>query len=336
MNEYVSVVVPCRNEENYIEQCVDSILSQNYPRIEVLVVDGSSEDNTRNVLKKYATDQRFRLLDNPKRVTPIALNLGIEAAKGDVVIIFGAHAEMLPDYIERCMETFRRDSQLGCVGGTLHQLHENKKAYWISKAMSSPFGVGNAHFRTGFKSGYVDTVAFGAYKKEVFEKIGLFDTALVRNQDDELNFRVIQADFKIYLNHEIESNYFVRSSFSKLFKQYFQYGYWKVFVNKKHKTVTTWRQVVPAIFVAALVVGFILSLLSTSLGKIYSLGIATYFLAAIYFALQKSKNIKNVFGILWSFLLLHIGYGSGYWKGLIEFILLRRKVISSSQTELTR
>lgn len=336
MGKLVTVVIPCRNEEQYIANCVESILNQGYQNLELLVVDGMSDDKTLDVLKRYSGDQRLQILKNTEKVTPIALNLGIEHANGDIVIIFGAHAEMLPDYIEKCMRTFQIDEQIGCVGGVLYQLHENLKAKWISNAMSSPFGVGNAHFRTGLKSGYVDTVAFGAYKKEVFYKIGLFDASLVRNQDDEFNYRLIQSGYKIYLNHEIKSNYYVRSSFMKLYKQYFQYGYWKVFVNKKHKTVTTYRQLVPAVFVASLVVGVVLALISATLCWVYFSGILLYFGMSVFFAIKKTSSIQDVFGVIWSFLLLHIGYGLGYWKGFFEFIVLNKTVVNKAQRKLTR
>lgn len=336
MHKLVSVVIPCRNEEQFIVNCVESILNQDYPNVEIFVVDGMSDDKTIEVLEQYSDDDRFQILKNTERVTPIALNLGIQRAQGEIVIIFGAHAEMLPDYIKFCVDTFQSDSKIGCVGGVLHQCHENTKAKWISFAMSSAFGVGNAHFRTGLKSGYVDTVAFGAYKREVFDAIGFFDASLVRNQDDEFNFRVCQAGFKIFLNPKIESNYFVRSSFQKLFKQYFQYGYWKVFVNKKHKTVTSLRQVVPAIFVAALAFGFVLSLLSVTLCFTYVSGIICYFGAALYFAIKKSPKPRDVFGVVWSFLLLHLGYGLGYWKGFFEFIILNKTAVNNAQHKLTR
>ena len=196
----------------------------------------------------------------------------------------------------------------------------NTTAKYISAAMSSPFGVGNVHFRTGAKEGYVDTVAFGAYRKEVFEKAGLFDEELARNQDDEFNFRVIKNGFKIYLSKKIKAKYYVRGSYLKLLKQYFQYGFWKVYVNKKHKTVTSIRQLFPLFFVLYLMV----QTLSLFVFKeaVYGLFIlAIYFNLAIIFSLKKSK--EYFYAVLFCFFILHLSYGWGYLKGIVRFLLLR-------------
>ena len=201
--------------------------------------------------------------------------------------------------------------------------------------MSSAFGVGNAHFRTGSKNGFVDTVAFGAYRNEVFEKIGYFDEDLIRNQDDEFNFRLLQNGFKIYLNSNIKSKYYVRASFSKLYKQYYQYGYWKVYVNKKHKAVTSIRQLVPLFFVLFLFLGFTLSFLHWILGTLFSLGLLAYIGLAIVFASQKSTSFEKITGIAYTFFLLHFSYGLGYLVGIFDFIALNKGPRISSQ-KLTR
>ena len=222
--------------------------------IDVFVCDGMSTDATTALVEKYAlTHPMVHVLMNKKQTTPFALNLGIRKSEADVVIILGAHSELYPDYISKCMEAFSLGTNIGCTGGIIENEYENETAEVIGKAMSSSFGVGNAHFRTGNKNGYVDTVAFGAYKREVFSKVGYFDEELIRNQDDEFNYRVTKAGFKIYLYSEIRCKYFVRASFGKLFKQYYQYGYWKVYVAKKHHAVTTFRQLVPLFFVLFLI-----------------------------------------------------------------------------------
>lgn len=336
MQPKVSIVIPCRNEENYISACVDSMLQQDYPNLEILVCDGMSDDGTRGVLEKYADNPKVRVLDNPARVTPIALNLGIQNAIGEIIIIFGAHATMHKDYVLKSVETFFGDQSIGCVGGMLNQINENAEAAVISVAMSSVFGVGNAHFRTGSSFGYVDTVAFGAYKREVFDKVGLFDEELVRNQDDEFNYRVIKGAYKIYLNREIKADYYVRGDFKKLWRQYFQYGYWKVYVNRKHKTITTYRQLVPAIMVLCFFGSFTLAFVYTEFWNLFILGLVLYFFTAFQFA-QKNVGFKrSIFGVVKSFCVLHFSYGSGYLKGIFDFLILNKKQVNQNAQKLSR
>jgi GT2 family glycosyltransferase len=187
--------------------------------------------------------------------------------------------------------------------------------------MSSPFGVGNAHFRTGTKSGYVDTVAFGAYRTEVFEKAGYFDEDLTRNQDDEFNYRIGQHGFKILLDPAIQAKYYVRASFGKLLRQYYQYGFWKVYVNKKHKAVTTMRQLVPPAFVLFLVTG-IAAFFIPYYWIVWSVLMLLYVLGALISALGQKAGITEIPGVIWSFIILHTAYGFGYLRGIVRFVLL--------------
>ncbi len=224
MNKKVSVIIPCRNEEKYISKCIESVVNSDYPqnRLEVLISDGLSNDKTQEIIKHFIhTYPYIKLLINKKKTTPHALNLGIKNSNGGVVIILGAHAEIQSDYISNCVELLNKNTSVGCVGGHMENIYEDKRSKVISLAMSSVFGVGNAHFRTGNKEGYVDTVAFGAYKRDVLDKIGLFDEELTRNQDDELNYRLIKAGAKIYLSKDIKSKYYVRAAYDKLFRQYY-------------------------------------------------------------------------------------------------------------------
>lgn len=334
----VSITIPCRNEENYIKKCVESILNANYPsdKVKIFVCDGMSTDATRTIVSEIsATHSNVVLLDNIKQTTPFALNIGLQASDCAVKIILGAHAEIDKEFISENVKILTEFPDVGCSGGIIENVYENDAAKTIGMAMSSPFGVGNAHFRTGTKNGYVDTVAFGAYRKEVFEKIGYFDTELARNQDDEFNFRLLKNGFKIYLSSSIRSNYYVRSSFNKLFRQYYQYGYWKVYVNKKHKAITTIRQLIPLFFVLFLFVGAMLSIIHWLFSLLYLSGIIGYFLLAIFFASKKSQSIDKIIGISYTFFLLHFSYGAGYLIGIFDFIFLNKKPSKSSQ-KLTR
>lgn len=334
----VALIIPCRNEEQYIEKCILSIVQSNYPQelLTVYVCDGMSDDNTRSIIKKLSEKYtQVVLLDNLKKTTPFALNLGLKKSDADIKIILGAHSEIDKDFITENVNAFKIDKDIGCAGGIIENVYENETSKIIGMAMSSSFGVGNAHFRTGNKDGFVDTVAFGAYKKEVFEEIGYFDETLTRNQDDEFNYRVIKNNFKIYLSHKIKCKYYVRGTFEKLFKQYYQYGYWKVFVNKKHKAVTTLRQLIPLFFVLFLLTGGIISFFNKYLfyGFISILGV--YFIIAIIASLKFKITIANRFKIIYTFLILHLSYGLGYFNGIIDFILLNKNP-TKKNTQLTR
>jgi len=334
----ISITIPARNEEKYIEKCILSILSADYPqeKIKVFVCDGLSTDNTREIVSSLSNKHKnIQLIDNEKQTTPFALNLGLKASNCAIKIILGAHAEIDKDFLKNNVSVLNDYPEVGCAGGIIENVYENESAETIGLAMSSVFGVGNAHFRTGSKNGFVDTVAFGAYRNEVFEKIGYFDEDLIRNQDDEFNFRLLQNGFKIYLNSNIKSKYYVRASFRKLYKQYYQYGYWKVYVNKKHKAVTSVRQLVPLFFVLFLFLGLTLSFLHWVLGTLFSLGVLAYIGLAIVFASQKSTSFEKITGIAYTFFLLHFSYGLGYLVGIFDFIALNKGPRISSQ-KLTR
>ncbi len=338
MSKKVSVVIPSRNEEDFILRCLDSVYNSDYPSelIEVLVCDGKSDDKTPALVEEYSKkNSGVRYLVNENITTPFALNLGINNSQGEVILILGAHTELAANYISECVAVLNQMPDVRCVGGVLHNVSSDELTASVSLAMSSPFGVGNAHFRTGAKDGYVDTVAFGAYRKEVFEKIGLFDEELARNQDDEFNYRLLKNGGKIWLSTATSATYYVRSSFQKLFKQYFQYGYWKVYVNKKHKSITTLRQLVPAVFVMGLFSLMMMVILFPYRWEYLILFLGIYGAGASLFALKVAGSISQFFAVLYSFFILHISYGMGYVEGIVNFIFLNKKA-STTKSELTR
>jgi len=333
-----SIVIPCRNEAKFIAGCIESIINNgdNHNNLEIFVADGLSTDGTDEIIKSYSNKYSFvHYIENHKKFTPYGLNLGIKKSSGDIIMILGAHSELMPGYIDKCTELFREIPEADCIGGYVEHIPENPVTATIAKAMSHPFGVGNAHFRTGKFEGFVDTVAFGAFKKEVFEKIGLFDESLTRNQDDEFSYRMIKNGMKIYLSMQIKTKYFVRSSVKKLYKQYYQYGYWKVYVNVKHRIITTLRQTVPPAFVFFLFVGLILSLVFSILMWAYIPIVALYFIAALISSFSIGSNFREFLTLPLIFFLLHFSYGAGYLAGIPRFIVFRKKP-SSSQNELTR
>jgi len=334
----VSIIIPCKNEEKYIEKCVRSILNSNYPKelISIYVCDGLSDDKTVEIVTRLSKEHsQVHLLINKAQTTPQGLNLGLKTAKSQVKIILGAHSEVDLNFLRENINILEKHPEVGCAGGIIENVYENKTSEIIGLAMASQFGVGNAHFRTGAKSGIVDTVAFGAYRAEVFDKIGYFDEDLVRNQDDEFNYRLIKNGFKIFLSLKVISLYYVRASYKKLFKQYYQYGYWKVFVNKKHSTVTSVRQLIPLFFVLFLISGAIGSFLSSYLLILSAAVLFIYFLLAAIFASKISPKTTYTPLIISVFLILHISYGFGYLRGLINFIILNKQPAKKSM-ELSR
>jgi glycosyltransferase involved in cell wall biosynthesis len=322
----VSIVIPCRNEAGFITRCLSSLEAAQLDRTRttVLICDGMSDDGTRAEIAMFTARHPWMImLDNLARTTPHALNQGLRHTNFDVGIILGAHAEVEPDFVMRNLATLRSDATVGCSGGIISNEYGDATSRRIGAAMGHPFGVGGAHFRTGTRSGPVDTVAFGAYRSEVFDRIGWFNERLVRNQDDEFNFRLTRAGFRILLDPAIRSRYYVRASYKRLFRQYRQYGYWKVYVNRLHAALTTMRQLVPAMWVAYLVAGLIACALIPTLGWAYLFGVLIYLAVAMASAWAASGVPRDVPGVVLAFGILHLAYGIGYWQGIVRFVLLR-------------
>lgn len=320
--------MPVFNEADHIEDAVRSVLANDIAgdRIEILVVDGMSSDGTREVVEAlWRDDDRVRLLDNPERTVPFALNRALRVASGDVIVRVDGHAQVAANFIRSCLAELDAHPECGCVGGAIENVNVSETARAISLAMSSPFGVGNARFRTGGAEGYVDTLAFGAYRREVFGRVGRFDEVLTRNQDDEFNYRLLRAGYRIWLSPRIRSRYIVRAEFPKLFRQYYQYGYWKVYVNRKHSAVTNLRQLVPVAFVTAVILLALGAVWSPWLRGALALLVGVYLAAAVSFALGKTRHPGTLARVVAAFGLLHLGYGLGYLEGIVRFIVLRRR-----------
>ena len=210
------------------------------------------------------------------------------------------------------------------MGGVIENVNENETATYISQCMSSSFGVGNAHFRTGTAKGYVDTVAFGAYRSSIFKQVGYFDPALVRNQDDEFNYRLTTFGWKIYLDPAIRSRYYVRGSFQKLARQYYQYGYWKVYVNTLHRTITTWRQLIPFLFVSYLATAILCCVLAPAWAGLWLLPLLLYIGLSIKVSMSFGGKLRDYLFRMLVFFVLHFSYGRGYAVGIIRFVIRRK------------
>jgi len=335
----LSVVIPCRNERAFIKECVNAIFACELPPncdMQVYVVDGMSDDGTRETISELMkTNGRISLIDNPKQLTPFAFNLGIHAGGNvDFVQIVGARHILSPNYLTHCLDLLQQNSEIWCVGGKINNVAINKTGELISVVMSSAFGMGMWNFRTLEKSAYTDTVTSPMYPYEVFEKIGFFDEELIRNQDDDFNFRVAKAGGKLYFLHDISLKYYVRAKVSGLRKQFFQYGYWKVFVNRKHGTMTTIRQLFPPGFVLYLILLPFVYFLPCILQLIGVIPFSLYLLGLLFFT-AKLVNWKDFLNTIWLFPLIHISYGCGYLLGMIDFLLLKKNP-SEKHKEMSR
>jgi len=325
----VSIIIPCRNEEKFIGKCLDSIIEQDYPKdkLEILVVDGMSEDRTREIMKEYMDKCPFiKLLDNPKKITPCALNIGIKNAKGEIIIRMDAHATYQKDYISKCVK-YLYEYNADNVGGIMVTLPQNDTFIdrAIVKVLTSRFGVGNSDFRTGISQPKeTDTVFGGCYRREVFEKIGYFNENLSSSQDIEFNIRLKKSGGKIMLFPDIVSYYYARSDFKSFFKNNFRNGVWAVYPMKfvKHMPVRL-RHLIPLMFVSGLIGSLILSFFIPMLFYLFLAVVLSYLLADFYFSAKISlskKNWRYFFVLIFTFATLHFSYGFGSISGLIRVL----------------
>jgi glycosyltransferase involved in cell wall biosynthesis len=327
----VSIIVPCRNEVKFIAKFLDSLLANDYPKtsLDVLIVDGMSDDGTRDIIQSYSEQYVFiKLLDNKDKITPVALNIGIKAAKGEIIMRMDVHAEFPARYISGLVAALV-ESKADNVGGVCITLPAKNTMVGkaIAIAMAHPFGVGNSHFRIGVtKPRWVDTVPFGCYRKTVFDRIGLFDEDLVRNQDDELNLRLIKHGGRILLVPHIVSHYYARDSLLKLWHMFFQYGYFKPLVARKIGAILTVRQLVPGAFVFGLVALMLLAPWSDL--ALFLVGVLLLTYVAVNICTAAITVVRTQSKSAWAlplvFPVLHFSYGLGSLKGVVDFLLLRR------------
>jgi succinoglycan biosynthesis protein ExoA len=265
----ISVVIPCRNEKRHICEFLDSLLAQDLDpqwQFEILIADGLSDDGTRELLGQYCgKTHAVRVIDNPGRIVSTGLNEAICAATGDVIVRMDAHTHYAPDYIRECV-TALQVSGADNVGGPWVAEGRGLVGRAIAAAFRSRFCTGGGKAHDAEYEGEVDTVYLGCWTRSVFDRAGLFDTTLVRNQDDEFNFRLRRLGGRVWQSPRIRSSYSPRASITALFRQYLQYGFWKVAVIRKHRALASWRHIVPVLFVVSLLLLFVLIASSATLG----------------------------------------------------------------------
>ena len=325
----VSVIVPCRNEERYIARCLDSIAATDYPRerLEVLVVDGVSEDRTRAMVADYGARYPFiRLLDNPGRIPPTAVNTGIRAARGEILVRVDAHGVYPPNYIPELVAALEHTAA-DSVGGVLVTLPANDTAIAqaIAIAMSHPFGVGNSYFRVGVREPrWVDTIAFFCCRRETFDRVGLFDETLARDEDSEFNGRLIQAGGRILLVPHVTAQYYARDSLRQLARMYHQYGNSKPLVARKLGRVTTVRQLVPAGFVTTLAAATLALPWVPGAGALLLSAAVPYLLAVAACAIGaglRRGGLRTAAALGLAFPIVHVSYGLGFLQGALKSLL---------------
>ncbi len=341
MNEFppVSIIIPCRNEKQHVHSFIESLLAQSYPseNMEVIVADGMSDDGTRDLLDEIcAVHDHVRVVENPKRIVSTGLNIAIMAARNDIILRMDMHTEYAPDYVLKCVETLMRTSA-GNVGGPARTGAKSFLQEAIAAAYHSVFAVGNASFHFHSFEGVVDTVPYGCWRKDTLIKIGLFDEELVRNQDDELNLRLHKFGMKVWQNPAIVSRYYPRDSLRKLFKQYYQYGYWKVKVIRKHGRPASFRHLVPGGFVLTC---FLLAALSPAvpflkwfLAEFLALYALVLLVGSIIISVKSSWSYFPVLPVILA--TYHTAYGVGFLHGFLTH-RMGMSATAESTTSLSR
>ena len=316
----VSVILAVRNEEPYIARALDAVCLQSYPRerLEILVIDGDSLDLTRRIVEGLAVrDPRIRLLDNPERQVTTALNLGLRAAGGSVVVRVDGHCVIPMDYVATCVQMLR-DGVADCVGGPVRAEGDTATARAIAIGMSTPFGVGGASFRWAGVQREVDHLPFGAWRREVFDEIGMFDESLVHNQDDELSDRLRRVGGTLVMNPAIGVRYFSRASLAGLWRQYLGYGFWKVrVIRMRGGWPSSPRHLVPATFMIAAS----LALLAGALARLWILpacvlGAYAAFLTIATARLVATRGDRAAWMTPAVFAVMHVAYGAGFLAAL--------------------
>jgi glycosyltransferase involved in cell wall biosynthesis len=326
----VSVIIPVRNEEKYIRECLSSILNQDYSKekMEVLVVNGCSSDSTEKIVKEIAEQHLFiRVLENTQKTVPTAMNLGICAAKGDLIIRMDAHAKYAPDYISKCVE-WSLKTGADNVGGPMRAVGSGYLGKAIALIHQSPFGLGGGKFHDENFSGEVDTVYLGAFRREVFKKVGMYDERLVRNQDIELNARIRTAGGKCFLTPEIISYYYNRPNLIAFCIQNYKNGVWNIYTKKIAENALSLRHFIPLFFVSSLLVSILLVLIGRLFftGLVFSMMIVPflicfglYAMSSIAFTIKicREKGFKYLPILPIVFLVLHFSYGLGSLVGIL-------------------
>ena len=325
---FVSIIIPCYNEEATIRKLLEALRSQTYSlaKLEVVISDGFSTDRTREVIAEFQkehADISVRVVDNKARTIPSGVNQAIRESRGGIIVRLDAHSMPIPEYVESCVAAHQ--SGKGDNVGGVWEIHPGADT-WIAESISfaaaHPLGVGDAMYRLNAKPGAVDTVPFGSFRRELIDRIGAFDETLLSNEDYEFNTRVRESGGVVWLDPSIRSVYFSRSTLGKLASQYWRYGFWKLKMLKRYPHTLRWRQALPPVFVF-----FLLALIVLSLGVVYArylliLQLLIYFLALGLAGLRLAMKTRKgflVIGLPLAISTMHISWGAGFlWSGIVS------------------
>ncbi len=330
----VSVIIPCYNEEKHITNLLNALKNQTYltKNIEIIIADGNSIDDTLLKIKLFMQNNpeiNIITLRNNKKIIPAALNQAIRASAGDFIIRMDAHSLPNADYIERCIQHLVAGDADNVGGLWLIQPASNSLiAKSIAFAASHPFGVGDAKYRYSSESDYVETVPYGAYKRTLIQKIGLFDENLLANEDYELNTRILKNGGRILFDPNIQTKYIARENLNALWKQYFNYGYWKFRMLQKYPESLRWRQAIPPLFVISILMGSIIAVFIRIFRFILLIELLFYFGLLILSSIRIVKNEKNpglLIGVPIAILTMHFGWGLGFLKSTLSLIIQKMR-----------
>jgi glycosyltransferase involved in cell wall biosynthesis len=318
--ETVTLIIPVRNEAKYIEKCIQTILQQDYSlaKIEAFFVDGLSDDNTKEIIEKYskAYPSTIKYLQNPNKTAPYAMNIGIRKSVGQYIIRLDGHAEYPDNYVSECVVALKRTGADN-VGGLLVTQGHGTVGKAFAKILSSIFGVGNAGFRINASSGYVDTVPFGAFKRDVFTKYGFYDERLTRRQDYELNCRIRKKGGKIYLDSDIKLIYHCRNTIPGILEQSFQKGKWNIITAKLCSGTMSLRHLAPFIFVSSLILFPILACFIPFFKWVLITELGLYMILNIFFSVKLADGFKEALLMIVLYPLYQVTYGLGSVVGLV-------------------
>jgi succinoglycan biosynthesis protein ExoA len=322
----VSLIVPCYNEQATIRLLLDAIYNQTYPRasMEVIIADGRSTDQTRSVIadfQKQHPDLPVVIVENPRRNIPAALNCALAAAAGDFIVRLDAHCVPALDYVERSIAALEAGNGEN-VGG-LWEIRPGS-AGWLAQAIAAaaahPMGVGDARYRYSTQPGWVDTVPFGAFRRDLIDRIGLFDESLLSNEDYEFNARIRQGGGRVWFDPHIRSVYFARGTLKRLAQQYWRYGYWKLRMLQRYPATLRWRQALPPLFVLGLLGMLLLALVWQAARWVLAAGIIFYLLVLLLGSIRVAARLRDVrmlVGVPLAIAVMHISWGSGFlWSAL--------------------
>ncbi len=320
----VSLIIPCRNESAHLDAVLEALLAQDYPgSLECLVAEGRSTDDTRRRLETWvARDARVRVVDNPDGIVPTGLNRAIRLARGDIIVRADAHSHYAPDYVRRCVEVLQATGAAN-VGGPAGVGGDRPLQQAFALATGSRLALGGARSKRTDYEGPVDTVQYGCWWRRTLLEVGLFDEDFVRNQDDELNLRIQRQGGLIWQSAAIRSRLLARPTLRGLFRQYWQYGYWKVWVIAKHGRPASLRHLIPACFLGLLLLLFLaapfLPITAIALGASLAVYAAAILVEVLRLCLPRSPRL--VPWVLLVFPTVHLAYGSGFLAALLDRLL---------------